>query len=272
MSLSEHQLSFQLKMYELIQKNELDNALEFQTVKKWLNANIRSILDESDAILQPKYQLIYTVGNQLALDGGVQRWFVMQAVLKRVPHHMQQLFKEYGNDAIEFNEKYLKRYRPDVFIPCRIIKESIYLQLKQAIITDLFADRMDITLPEMKDSTRKNVEAFLKQQSREPFEKICKDLTLDVQNIILILNGLLQFDVLKLMLVKRWRVNYGINEKGKDKRKMAVPFRAKDVAAELTEFGHPDVAIGFTHLSYYYSGLCCVAKHCYRNIAYPLYE
>lgn len=36
---------------------------------------------------------------------------------------------------------------------------------------------------------------------------------------------------------------------------MAVPFRAKDVAAERAEFGHPDVAIVFTVLSYYYSGL-----------------
>ncbi len=36
---------------------------------------------------------------------------------------------------------------------------------------------------------------------------------------------------------------------------MAVPFRAKDVAAEKTEFGHPDLAIILTHLSYYYSGL-----------------
>jgi hypothetical protein len=36
---------------------------------------------------------------------------------------------------------------------------------------------------------------------------------------------------------------------------MAVPFRAKDVAADRTEFGHPDVAIVLTQLSYYYSGL-----------------
>ncbi|CAF2626053.1 unnamed protein product [Rotaria sp. Silwood2] len=36
---------------------------------------------------------------------------------------------------------------------------------------------------------------------------------------------------------------------------MAVPFRAKDVAADRTEFGHPDVALVLTQLSYYYSGL-----------------
>ncbi|CAF5157470.1 unnamed protein product, partial [Rotaria sp. Silwood1] len=36
---------------------------------------------------------------------------------------------------------------------------------------------------------------------------------------------------------------------------MAVPFRAKDVAAENTEFGHPDVAIVLTQIAYYYKGL-----------------
>src|SRR5690606_28951093 len=33
------------------------------------------------------------------------------------------------------------------------------------------------------------------------------------------------------------------------------PFRAKDTASDRTEFGHPDVAIILTHLSYYYQGL-----------------
>ena len=37
-------------------------------------------------------------------------------------------------------------------------------------------------------------------------------------------------------------------------RRMAIPFKAKDVASTNTEFGHPDVALCFTHLSYYYAG------------------
>lgn len=36
---------------------------------------------------------------------------------------------------------------------------------------------------------------------------------------------------------------------------MAVPFRGKDTPMERADFGHPDVAIILTHLSYYYSGL-----------------
>ena len=69
----------------------------------------------------------------------------------------------------------------------------------------------------------------------------------------MVLRGLLSYDVLYLALSKRWRVEYGVNSKGY--RQMAVPFRAKDVPSERSEFGHPDVAILLTILSYYYSGL-----------------
>lgn len=47
-------------------------------------------------------------------------------------------------------------------------------------------------------------------------------------------------------------------------RRMAVPFRAKDVASDRIEFGHPDVAILLSQLSYYYSGLTDEQmEHCF---------
>ena len=36
---------------------------------------------------------------------------------------------------------------------------------------------------------------------------------------------------------------------------MAVPFQAKDIAAERTEYGHPDVALILTFSHYYHKGL-----------------
>ena len=51
--------------------------------------------------------------------------------------------------------------------------------------------------------------------------------------------------------MKRWRVNYGAQLTRK-KYQMAVPFQAKDVASERTEFGHPDVALLLTSARTYY--------------------
>lgn len=250
-------------MYESIQKDDLDSAESILSIQQWINANVRNILDESDAILQANYQLIYTVGNQLPLDGGSQRWFVAQAVFKRVPYHMKRLYERYGNENIEFDDKYVEnghvygspyvKYRPDVFTPCRILNESIFDELKSALVDDFLDGRMDISFPEIvrraKDELRQAIAE--KEPSRRSFE-IIERFAANERDTIWILSGLLRFEVLKLTLTKRWRVHYGVDEKSP--RQMAIPFKAKDIAAELTEFGHPDVAICFTQMSYYYSG------------------
>ena len=51
---------------------------------------------------------------------------------------------------------------------------------------------------------------------------------------------------------RRWRVDYGLSP---TRTMLAVPYRAKDVPTQKAEFGHPDIAIILTCLSYYYTGL-----------------
>ncbi|XP_055310984.1 uncharacterized protein LOC129573874 [Sitodiplosis mosellana] len=261
----EWRLSFQLKTYESIQKSKYETATHFLDIHKWINMNVRSILDESDAILHAKFQLIYTLGNQLPLDGGAHRWMVIQAVFKRVPYHMKKLNAELGPEKIEFDEKYIEKghvfgapkvvYRSDVFTPCRILDETVFDVLKSYLIEDFLNGRINIAFPEMLTSAKEGLRQLLSEKNinKKMFMEILKEFSLSERNIIMVMCGLLRFEVLKLVLMRRWRVNYGVSENGL--REMAIPFKAKDVAADMTEFGHPDVALCFTHLSYYYSGL-----------------
>ena len=70
---------------------------------------------------------------------------------------------------------------------------------------------------------------------------------------ILLLRGLLACNILLFALAeRRWRVDYGLSQK---RTLLAVPYRAKDVPAPRAEFGHPDITIVLTCLSYYYGGL-----------------
>lgn len=62
LTLAEYRSSFQLKMYEAQLRGESANANISLKVHKWLNQNARHILDESDAILEPNFQLIYPIG------------------------------------------------------------------------------------------------------------------------------------------------------------------------------------------------------------------
>lgn len=237
LTLPEYRLSYQLKIYESIanqlkigeiHKRNFKIAENFLNLFKWTNANVRSILDESDAILQPKYQLIYTVGNQMKPDGDSHRWLVAQALLKRIPMHMQRLYKKYGKEKIEFGYDGDDKVRTDIFTPCRILDESIYEELKMALIDDFITGRCDIDFPGIDESRSESVKELLSKKAidRGTFLMI-KVFSEERQNIILILSGLLRFEVLKLALTKRWRVSYGVDVKGR--RKMAVPFKAKDV-------------------------------------------
>ena len=77
----EHVLSFELMGLErLVSGNsELGNIM-IQT-QDWLQANSRDILDESDEILSVRFELIYTMGMQRAIEFSPDRWAIIQHVL-----------------------------------------------------------------------------------------------------------------------------------------------------------------------------------------------
>jgi hypothetical protein len=74
---------------------------------------------------------------------------------------------------------------------------------------------------------------------------------------LLLLRGLLASNILLFALAeRRWRVDYGLLPgRSETSTMLAVPYRAKDVPAPDTQFGHPDLTIILTCLSYYYTGL-----------------
>lgn len=264
LTLPEYILSFQLKLYDTIRQKDYALARGISSVLKMIHKDVRSILDESDELLQPKRQIIYPVGRQMDPDGGDLRWTVAQAVLKRVPGHMRSLWAEHGDTMVEFDESYIENsnifdastlsYRDDVFTPCRILDDTMFKYLRSALIADLKG--MDIDFPKnLTPDTKNDLELLLTQKELEidphsVINECCRNE--NEKNTVWILRGLLSFEVLKLVLTKRWRVNYGVDVNGR--RKMAIPFGANDTPKENSEFGHPDVAVCYTMLSYYYSG------------------
>lgn len=176
---------------------------------------------------------------------------------------MKKMYETFGKEKIEFDDKYIKNgrvvgapkvtYRSDVFTPCRLLDDDMFEKLKTELADDFLNGRMDIDFPEIIDSMKETLTSVLTHKAidRKP-SNVIENFQPNEQNTIMIISGLLRFEVIKLILTKRWRVNYGVD--AKSQRRMAIPFKAKDVAAENTEFGHPDVAICFTQISYYYSG------------------
>ncbi|CAF4676762.1 unnamed protein product [Rotaria sp. Silwood1] len=236
-------LSFDLLTIDKCRRHEFDTARSMLMVQRWLKTFVRDVLDESDEILHCKYQLIYTVGAQQQVDGGVERWKFIQLILN--------LVKKFAADIVQTDSDdicYKPSKRKSAFPEFRLLSDLPFPKLSATIAND-----------------------WLNQKSYRQMDKQCilsfifnmktsidvfgdRFPSNDIQSF-LILRGLLSAEVLLVALKKRYRVQYGVNLHSSFNRLMAVPFRAKDVPAERTEFGHPDIALLLTQLSYYYSGL-----------------
>ncbi|XP_065660131.1 uncharacterized protein LOC136084024 [Hydra vulgaris] len=256
----EYRLSLDLKTLEHCRKNS-DDAEQLYELRCWLRKYSRDVLDETDEILNVKYQVVYTLGEQLLVDGGELRWIVPQAILRLVNKFAKDLLELFGNDCIEYYDRktccadsfshirFLSTNAPMYKHLCSLIADSILnneipevsvaakLEQRDKILARIFVTSNDVSFP---DVNKRLSELF--------------GMNLVLKEELLILRGLLCFEVLHMALQKCWRVNFGVNLMN-PVSKMAVPFRAKDVAAERTEFGHPDMAIVLTQISYYMSGL-----------------
>ncbi|CAF1440182.1 unnamed protein product [Rotaria sordida] len=236
-------LSFDLLTIDKCRRNEFDASRSMLSIQSWMKTFVRDVLDESDEILHVKYQLIYSIGRQQQVDGGMERWKTIQYVLNLVKQHAANIAQQYNDDVFykaaehqsSFPEFRLLNHRPFLELCRRIasdwINQKSYRQLDQQLILSFILD------------TNSSINGLVDQFSH------------NTTQLFLIMRGLLSSEVLFVGLKKRYRVNFGVNQNAKFDRLMAVPFRAKDVAAENTEFGHPDVAIVLTQISYYYKGL-----------------
>ncbi|KAJ6607016.1 hypothetical protein B0H10DRAFT_2073490 [Mycena sp. CBHHK59/15] len=250
----EHILSFQLMGLHTFCRDDGSSESTRQLIgtQEWLDSTARDILDESDEILSVRYQLIYTLGTAGALEGQPWRWDVIQEVFSLLEANLDDLAVAHP-DGVE-----LKRIpsEPHQFPATRILNKECGQALLNAITQQIVVeDRMrSVSFRTYSAAQKQLVVRFLNRVDIHPDEsEELKAFSGDVFKQILLLRGLIAHGILKLSLQeKRWRVDYGLDPK---RSMLAVPYRAKDSPASRAEFGHPDVIIALTCLSYYYGGL-----------------
>lgn len=76
---------------QLAEQPNLKASKEVLKLLDFLNTNCRDVLDESDEILSPKFQLIYTLGSPTDMEGGTLRWIVHGAVFRSISKHATEL-------------------------------------------------------------------------------------------------------------------------------------------------------------------------------------
>lgn len=253
-TIPEHRLSLENKALELACNGNVEGSTALHKVLAFFDECGRDILDESDEILHPKFQLVYTLGSPGALDGRTLRWQVVSACLHSVARHADALVSEFGDSALELIQQSGQCDEQFPFV--RLLAEAqaeggAYTRLCR-LVADDFLSGLHPKVPIM---LRPDEATAWRMSVLDPTttSSTWKKLSPGLHKVTLILRGLLAHKVLFGALHKRWRVEYGGHPTGR--RRMAVPYRAKDVAAERTEFGHPDTALLLTTLHYYYAGL-----------------
>ncbi|KAH9048936.1 hypothetical protein EDB84DRAFT_1261517 [Lactarius hengduanensis] len=227
-------------------------ANELKALHDWLAKASRDVLDESDEILHVRYQLVYTEGKQMPVQDHPNRWSTTQQVFSRLHARATQLHASFPK-MFELNQT------QKGFPMMRILDQEVSQRISLLIADDALGGALStLSLAVLSPSIREAIRRFIirKEISVDDHQLIrshCAGTTL--WNGILLLRGLLVDGegILGYVLrERRWRVDYGLDP---SRTLLAVPYRAKDVPSLRAEFGHPDVAITLTCLSYYYGGL-----------------
>ena len=252
----EHILSFELMGLHTLCRE--DGGLGTQMLldaQEWLKNTSRDILDESDEILSVKYQLIYTVGTPQGLHGQSTRWQTIQEALSLLRSILIEQSHHF-TDGVELKFASSDCFPITSFPRTRILTSRCGYELVQMIARQIvFEERMkSTTFRSYPGHIRDMALRFLVEVTVSPAEcSTLKQHSGEYYEQILLLRGLLAGGILLHNLrEKRWRVDYGLDP---IRSMLAVPYRAKDSPALRAEFGHPEMILVLTCLSYYYGGL-----------------
>lgn len=252
----EHLLSFKLGGWQKLVDEQLATAKTMLGFQGWLDSHCRDVLDECDFTLSVKTQLNYPSGPETFVDGHPYRWQVCEQLLDVVAQYLPTLCYEHPT-GIEF------RIRPEIppeesFPVVQFLKPSAEDAVHSHVIENICTGRnaflraVDTTIYEKApvlqqvlqgDRLDENILGFAANLFANPSVAI---------NVLLLIRGLLKNRILVTVLGKRWNVQYGLHP---DRHPVAVPYEAKGKPSEQAEFGHPDVAILLTCLSFYHTGL-----------------
>jgi hypothetical protein len=208
------------------------------------------ILDESDEIFHPNNSLVYPVGEPKLVDGGAYRWKTWFAIFQALASIIHELQDSYPQDLIVqhcagnigITDHGSTNYFPVITINQfgRVFRDK----LNELLLDTIFTNKTSLKLFNAKDQ-----ELFIKQ--KDNFEGA--EFGEEKRNVMLTLKGAMRYKILHDSLLKRHRVNYGIDRSRRSL--VAVPFRGKEYPSYNAEYSQPDAIIALTCQSYYLDGL-----------------
>jgi hypothetical protein len=250
----EHILSLQLMTIQKAIAGESELAARLWRVHEFLESNARDIVDESDENFSTKFELIYTMGLQRAIEHGPRRWILIQEVLAVILRFTRTTEMDYPRE-IEIDHSARSSFPILRFLS----KEASDTVIRLAVDYICGNGLGDFPLSHESHQMRRHLLEYISKfdVNEESKQEVEQSLFWETHSSnVLLLRGLFACGVIDFVFrQKRWRVHYGLDPTREPLTKLAVPFRAKDSPSARSEFSHPDVVICLTCLSYYYGGM-----------------
>ena len=253
--LPEHILSWKLGGAQKLCDSRLEEASQMVEIQRWLDEKCRDVLDECDEILAVRMQLIYPSGTERNIDGHPHRWETVQSVLGIVRMHLYGLQQRHPL-SMEVVERHIAGDCSNKFPLIYLMRERRRGRASQPELVNGVCEGELQILPEMENTQKAMVRRYLTEQ--KPHDAVVDAIDSmfsekpSVKHKLYLLRGLLVHRILLMTLRKRWNVQYGLHQ---SREPLAVPYLAKGVPSEQAEWGHPEVGIILTCLSFYYTGL-----------------
>ncbi|KAF2221649.1 hypothetical protein BDZ85DRAFT_240143 [Elsinoe ampelina] len=244
-------LSSQLNSWQLLLDGKVEAAQKLLDVQRFFDTRARDVIDESDFVLGTKTQLIYPSGAHSVVDGSPWRWDVAEKLFELIEDHI-------GNLQAMFPRTVVVVDRSPGFPLINFLSDEPETMLLAQMVEEISRGQTSV-FRFAQETTQGGCDVIKRVLTSEKLDEVdlatAVRLTADqisAAKVLLTGRGLLLHRIISLCLRKRWNVQYGLDL---DRCPVAVPFEAKGVPSERAEFGHPDVTISLTCLSFYYQGL-----------------
>lgn len=228
------------------------------------NLEYMDILDESDELLNPKKQLVYSVGKQSLLPFGKSRWETIQAVchlirfnpkIRKILKSAETIFTSHAN-TVESETDELCFLPSDDF-------EKMKPKLSEIVMDVIMESDIDCFrwLKPMMIRSPSELKRFVLNSSIICDNILRDDDFVDMShyNQLLMLRGLLGDGLLYHGFQKRINIEIGLSTtRMNDLTRpchMSIPYIGAMSPSERSEFSHPDLAILFTQRAWYERGL-----------------
>lgn len=225
-------------------------------IKHLLDDSCRDIVDESDDVFSPRYELVYPLGKEQPIDFARERCSIISQILTIACKKAEAILEEMPGGLV------ISPMGPGRYPKLSLVTREASKLLERRIAEEICLNGLigfSISQTSSFSTYKEKILEFwtnraLKETTREFIEK---DLCWAPQmtSFLYLIRGLIACGVLSAALRDRFRVNYGLDKARMPKTDLAVPYRAKDTPSVGSEYSQPDTVITKTYLAYYYDGL-----------------